>query len=501
MVDSVDTRSVLLLYATSDEHGGNSRVCSRISSLLNKNGIRSTYMHASAVLQAYTQAHCSYIPAEPSTPPSVPLGTVTHDLSLSCEYRPVSSMTCSSSSSTETSSAAPIEQDLDTLVRDAESPGKKCHTGSLPSPCPDSAVCLDMDLSSSSQRSYPVDTRGSSALPPQPGLDTADRGHLCSDGPQHRSPHPDCRCTSDCFESRALTWYCRSQHITHIIACHAYRCHAYVTGCPVPYSVMFGGTDINHDADDAERRGLMTPVIEQARHVVCFSRSMYDRAIELWPACSDKMIIQAQSVERSISRERYPSIARWLRSISPASSIPSNPVVFMLVAGIRPVKDPLYLVDAFHEWHCEDPSVFYVIIGSVLDEEYHKHLQHKLASVSGVFYHEQVEQPFLHHLMQLCCAVVNSSLSEGMCQAILEAIVHGAPVIARDIAGNRELISHRHTGLLYSTPEECIALARELKNNRDLHATIAGNAYQFIQRRHGVASEIETYRRIVSGPG
>ncbi|ELK14251.1 Glycosyltransferase 1 domain-containing protein 1 [Pteropus alecto] len=37
--------------------------------------------------------------------------------------------------------------------------------------------------------------------------------------------------------------------------------------------------------------------------------------------------------------------------------------VFLLVCGLRQVKDPLYLVDAFSAWHQEEPSVYMVIVG------------------------------------------------------------------------------------------------------------------------------------------
>ncbi|XP_028719435.2 glycosyltransferase 1 domain-containing protein 1-like [Peromyscus leucopus] len=40
-----------------------------------------------------------------------------------------------------------------------------------------------------------------------------------------------------------------------------------------------------------------------------------------------------------------------------------NLYVFLVICGLRPVKDPLYLVDAFSEWHQEEPNVYMVIVG------------------------------------------------------------------------------------------------------------------------------------------
>nr|XP_046242721.1 uncharacterized protein glt1d1 isoform X7 [Scatophagus argus] len=41
--------------------------------------------------------------------------------------------------------------------------------------------------------------------------------------------------------------------------------------------------------------------------------------------------------------------------------------VFLLVCGLRRVKDPLYLVEVFSEWHCENPLNVLVIIGPKID--------------------------------------------------------------------------------------------------------------------------------------
>ncbi|KAL0610398.1 hypothetical protein AAY473_020164 [Plecturocebus cupreus] len=37
--------------------------------------------------------------------------------------------------------------------------------------------------------------------------------------------------------------------------------------------------------------------------------------------------------------------------------------IFLLICGLRQVKDPLYLVGAFSEWHQEEPNVYLVIVG------------------------------------------------------------------------------------------------------------------------------------------
>jgi len=58
--------------------------------------------------------------------------------------------------------------------------------------------------------------------------------------------------------------------------------------------------------------------------------------------------------------------------------------------------------------------------------------------------------------------LVNSSESEGQCNALLEAMQAGIPILARDNAGNSRIIQHGVTGWLWHDPHDCIRLAREL---------------------------------------
>ncbi|GBC59249.1 glycosyltransferase [Desulfonema ishimotonii] len=55
------------------------------------------------------------------------------------------------------------------------------------------------------------------------------------------------------------------------------------------------------------------------------------------------------------------------------------------------------------------------------------------------------------------------SLSEGISMTILEAMTQGVPVVAADIKGNREIITHNNNGIFY-TPGDVAALAQSLGN-------------------------------------
>ena len=91
-----------------------------------------------------------------------------------------------------------------------------------------------------------------------------------------------------------------------------------------------------------------------------------------------------------------------------------------------------------------------VSVSFKLDIDYASSFLSDVSSREGVFYvgamsHEQTLAFIARSLV-----VVNSSQSEGMSQALLEAMTLQVPVLARDIPGNRAIVQDGVTGLLFS---------------------------------------------------
>ncbi|XP_038059189.1 glycosyltransferase 1 domain-containing protein 1-like [Patiria miniata] len=285
-----------------------------------------------------------------------------------------------------------------------------------------------------------------------------------------------------------------------VLAIHAYRSGKLLLECPVPYSIVFGGTDVNEHHKIHDKLVTMTMAVSKARFLVSFSKPMHDQALALWPDIGDKLYTLPQGVVTSPS-----SRFDFHQHLHVACGIPKHSSVFLLVAGLRPVKDPLYLVNKFSEWHMEHGNVYLVIIGPELDQQLSEKVKAIVKRLPGVEVLDPLSQSDCHRAMQECTAVVNSSLSEGMPAAILEAMDLCVPVIARNIPGNRTLITHRQTGLLYDTPEEFINLAEDLLTSPGQHAAITRQAKEFVDAHHSPQSERTTYvslvKRMASEPG
>ncbi|XP_014388847.1 PREDICTED: glycosyltransferase 1 domain-containing protein 1 [Myotis brandtii] len=221
-------------------------------------------------------------------------------------------------------------------------------------------------------------------------------------------------------------------------------------GHGIPFGVVFGGTDLNEDVHQGDKHLVMGKVLGEARFAVAFTESMRAAACLQWPQAKGKIYVQGQGIATA------PNAAFPWSTFLQLADLPQsadNLHVFLLICGLRPVKDPLYLVDAFSEWHREEPSAYLVIVGPEVDPVFTREVKAKVERSAGVRLLPEMPQGDLHAAEKNCLALVNSSLSEGMSAAILEAMDLEVPVLARNIPGNAAVVQHGVTGLLFSDPQ------------------------------------------------
>ncbi|MXQ93937.1 hypothetical protein E5288_WYG018482 [Bos mutus] len=291
------------------------------------------------------------------------------------------------------------------------------------------------------------------------------------------------------FESPSeISNFIKAENLEAAVALHLYRGGRLLQGNGIPFGIIFGGTDLNEDVNQGDKNKVMGKVLEEARFAVAFTESMKETAQRQWPRAKDKIYVQSQGIAT------VPNTAFNWNTFLQRSEINQNADnlhVFLLICGLRQVKDPLYLVDAFSEWHQEEPNVYMVIVGPEM-----------LSApccfrTPGVRLIREMAQEDLHAVMKNCFALVNSSVSEGMSAAILEAMDLEVPVLARNIPGNSAVVKHEVTGLLFSDPQEFVQLAKRLVSDPALEKTIVANGREYVRKYHSWQEERQTYRQLV----
>ncbi|XP_075290708.1 glycosyltransferase 1 domain-containing protein 1 isoform X1 [Opisthocomus hoazin] len=297
------------------------------------------------------------------------------------------------------------------------------------------------------------------------------------------------------------------------LAIHLYKGGRLLQGSRIPFGIIFGGTDVNEDIKCEEKRRVMGAVLGEARFAVAFTMKMKELAAAEWayethsvfwrrsvadrelkPDARKKIYVQTQGI-KTTPCETFD----WYRFLQNAD-IPTDTDslhVFLLVCGLRRVKDPLYLVDVFSDWHRKDPSVHLGIIGPAVDPLFTSEVKEKVKRAPGVHLLQEMPQDDLHAAMKRCFAVVNSSVSEGMSAAILEAMDLDIPVLARNIPGNAAIVIHKETGLLFSDPQEFVVLSKSLMNDPIMEREIVTRAKDYMKKHHSWESERKAYQNLV----
>ncbi|KAM6166409.1 glycosyltransferase 1 domain-containing protein 1 [Erethizon dorsatum] len=285
-----------------------------------------------------------------------------------------------------------------------------------------------------------------------------------------------------------------AQHFEVALALHLYRGGRLLQGHGVPFGVIFGGTDVNEDASQEEKKEAMGRALQEARFAVAFTESMKEMALTQWPHAKDKIYVQSQGITTTPSATfDWNSFLQRAEIHQSADSLR----VFLLVCGLRRVKDPLYLLDVFSEWHQEEPNVYMVIVGPEVDPVFTREVRARVERARGVRLLGEMPQGDLHAALKSCSALVNSSVSEGMSAAILEAMDLEVPVLARNIPGNAAVVTHGVTGLLFADPQEFVRLARRLVSDPVLEKELVANGRDYVSRRHSWQVERNTYQRLV----
>ncbi|XP_037339495.1 glycosyltransferase 1 domain-containing protein 1 isoform X3 [Pungitius pungitius] len=257
------------------------------------------------------------------------------------------------------------------------------------------------------------------------------------------------------------------------LAIHLFRAGSLLLDIQVPFGVIFGGTDINEDVKVEQKRVVMERVLLKARFAVAFTDKLKEEAKLFLLSQSCKIYVQPQGIQTEVSEKFC-----WTEFLRSSEWHRENPLNVLVVIG------PRYLFSNSGVRQKIDP-VFSVEVEAVVKK------------TAGVFLAGARSQRELHAAMKRCFTVVNSSVSEGMSAAILEAMDLGVPVLARDIPGNAAVVHHESTGLLYSSPQEFLHQSQRLLSDRELRERLVRNGKVYVEEHHGLGQERETYQRLV----
>ncbi|MCB9598118.1 MAG: glycosyltransferase [Sandaracinaceae bacterium] len=272
------------------------------------------------------------------------------------------------------------------------------------------------------------------------------------------------------------------------VGLHALLGGPFLRGLGIPYALVFGGTDLYEPVHELQQTQMARAVAGAAR-LIGFSPENVARAEWMWPNVAGRVEQIPQAVEAPLTEPDY--------SLRAELGLGRDDVLLLLPTGIRRVKDPLHVVEAVSAWHARDPRVHLAVAGALLEPDYVEHALPVFEALPGVHYVPALPRERMLTAIHEADVVINTSLSEGMCGVLLEAMCLRTPIVARRNAGNESLVAHGSTGLLYDHPDELVHWARALLASGDLRERLASTARGLIEERHSNRAEREAYHQLV----
>jgi glycosyltransferase involved in cell wall biosynthesis len=255
-----------------------------------------------------------------------------------------------------------------------------------------------------------------------------------------------------------------------IHAFHAIRCGAVASEISrelnLPYIITITGTDLYGDNSDTVLTGEERNRIENASALVAFHEIIGKRAATAFPVLTNRIKTIPQGVE-------VPEIALPV-------PLPESPFVFLLPAGIRPVKNILYSFRPLERLWRKYPQIRLVIAGPVLDNSYFEKVLEAVSRNPFASWRGEVPNSGMPQLYRSAHVVLNTSLSEGgMANSILEGMAYARPVLVSDVEGNCSLVADGENGFLFSSEVDFVDKAEMLLLDKTLRkrAGDAGRSY------------------------
>jgi glycosyltransferase involved in cell wall biosynthesis len=256
-------------------------------------------------------------------------------------------------------------------------------------------------------------------------------------------------------EAATLTEAIDRFHPDQLILLHAWRTgQPWLNSSPshpCPATILLTGTDINHDIYDPEKGLTIEKVLNKAAAIVCQNRLTDDMLRSQHPPWIDRL----HYIPPGVLLGKTPFHLRQKHKINPDCRL------FLHPAGIRPVKSNLELLKLCDQLAADRPDFAIVFCGPALDQDYFKTFISAIDQRKWAHYLGVIPPSAMPSAMAEADLILNHSISEGMSNALLEAVAVGRPVLARNNPGNAAILDTGKQILLYDTDQDFIALAQQ----------------------------------------
>ncbi|WP_018132650.1 glycosyltransferase [Effusibacillus pohliae] len=253
-----------------------------------------------------------------------------------------------------------------------------------------------------------------------------------------------------------------------------------------PMILTITGTDINEYMTKEETRDTTYSVVDYASRIILLTESSRRELLKLVPVAEPKSFVVHLGIDlpQGSCKQRADF------------GLAADDFVFLLPAGIRPVKNPLAAYEPLRRLQECHPAVRFAVAGPAMDPDLFAEFKKRMDAADWAIYLGEVDHGDMPALLRSSDVVLNTSKSEGLSHALLEAMSLGKPVIASRVPGNIDLIRDGENGFLFSHQDEFIEKATLYIEDPQLRQRLANAGRRWVQERYSTTREIEMFKQI-----
>lgn len=266
-----------------------------------------------------------------------------------------------------------------------------------------------------------------------------------------------------------------------IIHAHdALRTGVHLLGSRTPWVVSLSGEDLHQDMLGASGP-LVCEVVRRAGRVLAPNAEAARLVEQRVPGAVGRVDVVPRAAVR------LPTTGTDLRR---SLGIPRQRFLILLPGGLRPIKGQHRAFGVVANLRAAGADIEMIVAGPAQDPAYADQLQALARQHPGVRVLPTLTRERMGAAYLDADVVLNTSFSEGASPTILEAGILGRAVVASDVPGNRELIRHKETGLLFESEEDLCRQILALYRNRAAAGTLGVRVREDFQRRFSPEQEV-----------